>query len=173
MHAFRTDAPDENVTVIYLDNGGPRDTSARRLSAMLANEVMPGIATPLQILFEDLTPAYRAQGWPATLARLDAYATEQALDATDNEALLNSFGYNLLNVYGAPAAQEAFRTNVERYPGSANTHDSLGEAIRAAGDPASALDHYRHALALDPGNERMAAIIADLEAQTADAASDE
>lgn len=173
MHAFRTDAPDENVTVIYLDNGGPRDTSARRLSAMLANEVIPGIATRLQILFEDLTPAYRAQGWPATLEQLDAYASEQALDDAGSEALLNSFGYNLLNVYGAPAAQEAFRTNVERYPGSANAHDSLGEAIRAAGNPASALDHYRHALSLDPGNARMAAIIADLETEIAGAVPDE
>lgn len=167
LHAFRPDAPDENVTVIYLDNGGPREMSHRRLSTALANEVVPGIATPLQILFEDLTPLYKSQGWPAVLAGLDHYAGEQQLDDAATEALFNGFGYNLFGIYGAAAAQDSFRTNVERYPGSANVHDSLGEAMRAGGDAAGALEHYRHAQALDPNNARIGTIIASLEDELA------
>lgn len=167
MHTFRTETPDEHVTVIYLDNGGPREMSHRRLAAALANEVMPGIASPLQILFEDLTAIYNAQGWSAALAGLDRYADEQALDAAGAEALLNSFGYNLFGIFGPDAAQDAFRTTVERHPGSANVHDSLAEAIRASGDAAGALEHYRHAQTIDPENARIAAIIAGLEVEIA------
>ncbi|WP_417485195.1 serine hydrolase domain-containing protein [Maricaulis salignorans] len=163
MHAFRTGAPDDNVTVIYLDNGGPRETSQRRLTAALANEIVPGIATGLQILFEDLTPVYSAQGWPAVLERLDRYADAEGLDDAGREGLLNSFGYNLFNVYGPASAQDPFRTNVERYASSPNVHDSLGEAVWASGDPFTALGHYQAALSLDPGNRRIESVIAALE----------
>jgi CubicO group peptidase (beta-lactamase class C family) len=165
MHAFRPEAPDENVTVIYLDNGGPRAMSGLRLSAALANEVVPGIATSLQLLLEDQTSAYRSQGWPTVLARLDAFADEAGLGAAEREALLNGFGYNLFGVYGAQAAQDPFRTEVLRFPGSANAHDSLGEAVWASGDPAAAVGHYRSALAIEPENRRIAATIAELEAE--------
>tara|TARA_R110002072_G_scaffold302432_1_gene485366 strand:- start:208 stop:1641 length:1434 start_codon:yes stop_codon:yes gene_type:complete len=173
MHSFRTETPDEHVTVIYLDNGGPREMSHRRLAAALANEIMPGIASPLQILFEDLTAIYHAKGWSAALAGLDRYAGEQALDAAGAEALFNSFGYNLFGIFGPDAAQHVFRTNVERHPGSANVHDSLAEALRASGDATGALEHYRHAQTIDPENARVAAIIAGLEVEIAAGLSQE
>lgn len=48
------------------------------------------------------------------------------------------------------AAVEAFRFNAERFPDSANAHDSLGEALAKAGRIEEAVASYRRALGLDP-----------------------
>ncbi len=51
------------------------------------------------------------------------------------EALVNQIGYQLLLGPEKKTAEaiEVFKVNVERYPESANVHDSLGEAYEAAG----------------------------------------
>ena len=45
-----------------------------------------------------------------------------------------------------------FRVNVELYPESANTYDSLGEAYMKGGDHELAVRNYRKSLELDPNN---------------------
>jgi tetratricopeptide (TPR) repeat protein len=64
------------------------------------------------------------------------------------EAELNLHGYQLLQD-GEPAdAVEVFRLNVEAYPASANTYDSLSDGYLAAGKPADALRNAEKALEL-------------------------
>ena len=165
MHAFRETDPSDNITVIYLDNGGPREVHTRRLSAVLANEIIPGLALPGQILFDDLVLTFPSQGWPAVLQQLDAYIAAQALSPVEAEDLVNNAGYTLFGTFGPEAALEAFRLNVERHPQSSNPHDSLAEVLLALGDVAGSLEHYQHALALDPENERVAATVDQLQQQ--------
>jgi len=62
----------------------------------------------------------------------------------------------------AEAALPVFRWNAERFPRSANAHDSLGEAYRAAGQCDRAKESYARALALDPANDRLKATIDEL-----------
>lgn len=49
------------------------------------------------------------------------------------ENLINQVGYQLLNAGKAEEAIAAFKTNIERYPGSANVYDSLAEAYERGG----------------------------------------
>jgi tetratricopeptide (TPR) repeat protein len=61
------------------------------------------------------------------------------------EADMNAYGYQLL---GAGKTQEAiavFKQNVEKYPASWNTYDSLGEGLAAAGQKAEAIAQYQKA----------------------------
>jgi tetratricopeptide (TPR) repeat protein len=61
------------------------------------------------------------------------------------EADMNNYGYQLM---GAGKTQEAiavFRQNVEKYPASWNTYDSLGEGLAAAGQKAEAIVQYQKA----------------------------
>ena len=51
-----------------------------------------------------------------------------------------------------PDAIAVFRLNTEAFPASANTHDSLGEALLAAGDREGATAAYRKALEIDPAS---------------------
>ncbi len=162
MHGFRKSDPSDTVTVIYLDNGG-RDPT-RRITTVLADALIPGFASPTQLLFEDLVTDHAAQGWPAALARLDAHIADRHRLA-EAEGLLNTVGYTLSATFGPEAALDAFRLNVARHPRSANPHDSLAETLLTLGDHAGALEHYRHALALNPDDTRVATIVAGLERQ--------
>ena len=69
------------------------------------------------------------------------------------EAELNARGYRLLANGAVNDAVAVLRLNVEAYPASANTHDSLGEVLLAAGDREGAAAAYRKALEIDPASE--------------------
>lgn len=64
---------------------------------------------------------------------------------------MNAIGYDLLGRGQTEAAIAVFRINTEVYPASANTYDSLGEALLTVGRHAEALEAYRYALEIDPG----------------------
>lgn len=62
-----------------------------------------------------------------------------------SEALMNQVGYQLMNQGNFEEAVAAFKLNVERYPGSANVYDSLGEAYERSGRFDLALPSYAKA----------------------------
>lgn len=64
------------------------------------------------------------------------------------EALINQIGYQFLLGPDKKVAEaiEVFKVNVERYPESANVHDSLGEAYEAAGKLDLARAGYQKAI---------------------------
>jgi len=61
------------------------------------------------------------------------------------EALMNQVGYQLLFQNNVEEAVAAFKLNVERYPGSANVYDSLGEAYERTGRLELARPNYEKA----------------------------
>ncbi len=63
------------------------------------------------------------------------------------ESLVNTIGYGLLAQDRTDQAIAVFQRNVERYPSSANVHDSLGDAYDAAGKWQLARDSYARAVA--------------------------
>jgi CubicO group peptidase (beta-lactamase class C family) len=68
------------------------------------------------------------------------------------EGDLNSLGYELIQMGKLPEAIEIFKLNVEEYPKSSNTYDSLGEAYMIHGDKELAIANYKKSLELNPGN---------------------
>ena len=68
------------------------------------------------------------------------------------ESTLNGIGYEFLEQHRAQDALAAFELNAAAYPGSADVHDSLGEARRRAGDTSGAIASYERALAMNPWN---------------------
>jgi len=69
----------------------------------------------------------------------------------DLEGEVNAWGYRLLAGGNQEGAIAVFRLNTRAYPQSANTFDSLGEALAAAGRRNEAIAAYRHALSVNPG----------------------
>jgi predicted alpha/beta superfamily hydrolase len=61
------------------------------------------------------------------------------------EVLMNFVGYQLMGQGNMEEAVAAFKLNVERYPGSANVYDSLGEAYERGGKLDLALANYEKA----------------------------
>ncbi len=75
---------------------------------------------------------------------------EQALD------LLGSYA---LEVKQANLAVTLFRENRNRYPKSSNAHESLGEALVAAGDTTRAVDEFRTSIVLAREEAKSASVI--------------
>ena len=64
------------------------------------------------------------------------------------EVVINALGYRYLQAEEYDKAITTFKTNVERYPGSANVYDSLGEAYETNGNPDQAAQSYQKAVSL-------------------------
>ncbi|PKL87146.1 MAG: serine hydrolase [Ignavibacteriae bacterium HGW-Ignavibacteriae-2] len=75
---------------------------------------------------------------------------KESFNFRENE--LNNLGYFLLNQNRTDEAIEIFKLNIEAYPKSANTYDSMGEAYMKKGDNVSAIRFYKTSLELNPGN---------------------
>ncbi|MEP7106508.1 MAG: DUF2911 domain-containing protein [Ferruginibacter sp.] len=68
--------------------------------------------------------------------------------ATENE--LNLYGYQLLNAGQQDKAIEILAINTKRFPKSANTWDSLGEAYFTKGDKKNAITYFKKTLSMNP-----------------------
>ena len=68
------------------------------------------------------------------------------------ESQLNTLGYQFLRAKKFKEAIRIFQLNVEAYPRSSNTWDSLGEAYLDDGNKPQSIAHYRKALQLNPRN---------------------
>jgi len=78
------------------------------------------------------------------------------------ESQLNTLGYQLMRAGSLPAAIRVFQLNVEAFPESSNTYDSLGEAYMNAGDRANAVANYQESLRLNPRNSNGAMMLRKL-----------
>ena len=70
--------------------------------------------------------------------------------ANGNEVEINNFGYQLINLGENDKAIEVLTLNTQRYPKSANTFDSLGEAYALKGDKTNAIKNFKKSLTLNP-----------------------
>jgi tetratricopeptide (TPR) repeat protein len=69
-----------------------------------------------------------------------------------DEDEVNSFGYQLLRAEKFKQAIRIFQLNVEAYPQSGNTYDSLAEAYMDDGDKSQAIANYQRSLQINPRN---------------------
>jgi predicted alpha/beta superfamily hydrolase len=83
------------------------------------------------------------------------YATisERYYEMDTPEAMISQLGYSYLRQGDEPMAIETFTLNVERFPGSANVYDSLGDAYYTAGESAPALENYERAYRMSDGTQ--------------------
>jgi CubicO group peptidase (beta-lactamase class C family) len=132
-------------------------------------EVLNG--KPLQLakrsLEEYLAPiAYRegTQAMQTAYQHLLPRAQEYEL----SESAFNTLGYKFLRAGRTADALLIFTWATQRFPTSANTHDSLGEAYRKAGQFAQARRSYAAALVLDPSSESAKKALKELQEPTTD-----
>lgn len=85
----------------------------------------------------------------ATYRRLQPFHDRQG---ARTERAVNGLGYALLRDNKTEAALAVFRLNAEAYPMSPNVHDSLAEALFAAGRREDAIAAVQAALTINPSN---------------------
>ena len=97
---------------------------------------------------KNLLRAIMSEGIDAPLKR---YLQERMQDGKRlNELQTNRLGYALLSRKKTAAAIEIFKLNIEDYPKSGNTYDSLAETYLEVGEKKLALEFYKKALEVEP-----------------------
>lgn len=105
--------------------------------------------SPRRLLLKDIV----TNGAEAALLRYREWRKGRAATELLTEQQMNRFGYDML--FGLKRVKEAievFKLNVEDYPQSANTWDSLGEAYMVDGNKDLAIKSYQRSIDLNPKN---------------------
>jgi peptidylprolyl isomerase len=118
-----------------------------------------------EALSEVLLRIIDERGIDAAVAEYRRLKTQGFGTVYTNEVDTNTLGYKLLRGKKTTEAIEILKLNVEAYPASANTYDSLGEAYLANGDTEKAILNYEKSLSLDPTNANAAAALKKLKGQ--------
>jgi len=115
-------------------------------------------------LAEELGEVYEHDGAGAALAQYDELRERfYGRGSYDfGEASLNALGYQALQAGDHDGAIAIFRRNVEEFPDSGNTHDSLGEGYMVRGDRELAIESYERSLELNPQNRNAAQKLQEL-----------
>jgi CubicO group peptidase (beta-lactamase class C family) len=119
-------------------DGGAQLVVSDREKTITAPRVGPGARVPA----EDLQDGRLDQAVAGYKKLKDANPSDPAVA----EQRFNRLGYAALQKKDYPKAIAAFRLNTQLYPDSANTYDSLGEALEASGDKAGAIAMYQKTL---------------------------
>jgi CubicO group peptidase (beta-lactamase class C family) len=93
-----------------------------------------------------------ANGAESSLKEYRKWRTGRPAGELINEDQMNRLGYNLLSLKRVKDAIEVFRLNVEDYPQSFNTYDSLGEAYMIDGNKELAIKNYERSIELNAKN---------------------
>jgi tetratricopeptide (TPR) repeat protein len=158
--------PDRGIGVIMMSNFdraplGPLTNAALDVALGLKPD-QPVIKTPITRI---VAKALANEGLDAAVKQYYELKKNQP-DAYDfREALLNNFGYSLLNTGKIAEAVRIFQLNVEAYPASANVYDSLAEGYMRKGEKALAIENYEKALKLNPENTNAVEMLKKLKAQ--------
>jgi tetratricopeptide (TPR) repeat protein len=78
-----------------------------------------------------------------------------------DEREMNRTGYEFLQSGKMKEAAAIFKLNTQAFPKSANVYDSYGEALMALGNKPEAIENYKQAVKLNPGNENGIKILKD------------
>jgi CubicO group peptidase (beta-lactamase class C family) len=105
--------------------------------------------SPRRMLLKNI----QTKGAEAALLEYRTWRKGRAADELLNEQQMNRFGYELLYPLRRPKdAIDVFKLNVEDYPQSSNTYDSLGEAYMVDGNKDLAIKNYERSIELNPKN---------------------
>jgi hypothetical protein len=131
--------------VVYGGRLFPRPALNEMLSRVEALANIKSIAEPLLKIIDEKNVE----------AAVKEYRELKAADPAGydfGEEELNSLGYQLIGRKRIKDAIAIFKLNVEAYPQSSNTYDSLGEAYLDDGNKELAAENYERSLNLDPSN---------------------
>lgn len=151
------------ASTLWWQDMDPRDTrkwTAPQIAAELTSadykaNIDPAMVAILKFvpgngLQQQLTSALKAGGYAAASKAYRSFREDPAHVYLEPEADVNRLGYELLRDQRLDEAIEIFKLNVEAFPQSANTYDSLAEAYLAKGNKEEAIKYYSKALEVNP-----------------------
>ena len=154
--------PQEKNLIVMLDNTGTGylDRLSDSIAKILYNQPYE---QPKMSIVSVLEKTIVEKGIEAGIAQYRDLKAKQGALYDFAEGQLNQLGYQLLRSGKPKEALEIFKLNVEAYPKSFNTYDSLGEAYVAINERELAKQNYKKALELNPNNASAVAALKQLD----------
>jgi cyclase len=115
-----------------------------------------------QSICAPLTEVLEKDGIEAAVARYRQLKNEEPENWSFAENELNMLGYQLMARGRIDEAIAILELNVEAYPASFNTYDSLGEAYLLGGRTETSMANYERSLELNPDNTNASTVLARL-----------
>jgi tetratricopeptide (TPR) repeat protein len=147
-------APDLSTELTFADYRAGRDPA---MEAILNYKSEVGVA-------EQVRAAAEKNDYAGAKDALNKFTQNPLHKYATVEADLNQLGYQLISAGKLDQAVLVLKLNVEAYPGSANTWDSLAEAYMDRGDKELAAQNYNKSLELNPKNGNAREQLAKLQA---------
>ena len=85
------------------------------------------------------------------------------MEMKPDEELINSYGYQFMNMKQLKKSEQFFKLNVTNYPESFNVYDSLGDYYVKIGDKKRAIINFRKAISLNSKSEESIKKLNELE----------
>jgi CubicO group peptidase (beta-lactamase class C family) len=146
-----TRVPDERVLIVVLNNtgGGPLNPITQGIGDILyGRDPQP----PKRSIARSLQATIREKGVAAAIAQYHEVKKNKVQDYEFGERELNQLGYGLLQEGRTDDAIAIFKLNVEMFPKSSNSYDSLAEAYAAKGEKELAIKNYARSIETNPAN---------------------
>jgi len=155
--------PAQKHLIVFLDNTS-QGGSLVRLERAITN-ILYGhpYDVPKMSIAELMLKTITDKGIEAGLAQYRDLKSRQPNTYDYSEGEINQLGYQLLRTRKVKEAIEVFKLNVEIFPSSSNTYDSLGEGYMSNGDSELAIQNYKRSLELDSRNENAVNMLKRLE----------
>lgn len=145
--------PQDDLAIIVLTNlqGANPDTFVDEIAGYYIPDMRASAGFGLPPAIRALQTELRKRGFDQALA-VAKQAKKKDASYQLPEDDVNAWGYTLVKQQKLREALEVFKLNVNLYPQSANTYDSLAEIYGELGNKELATKNYKRALALNPKN---------------------
>ncbi|AUD02059.1 serine hydrolase [Spirosoma pollinicola] len=151
--------PKDKQLVVLLNNTGGAPLSDIRKNILRILYDQP-IEAPKKPIADLLRQSVQSDPLEKTKQKLTAWKADKAYNASEED--VNVVGYELLRDGKTKEAITVFTLNAEAYPNSFNVYDSRGEAYKAMGNKAAAIQDYKKSVALNPRNTNGYAMLKEL-----------
>ena len=144
---------DKKMSLIMLSNHGdnPANTAiVQSIDKIMYRNVYSQPRIPVSDKFVSM---YRGTDAQSTLQQVRSLVNEHSKQYYVNEYDINWVGYKYLEGGDFDAALALFEWNIESFPNSSNTYDSMGEAFLMNGDTAKSILNYTKSIKLNPNNK--------------------
>ena len=136
--------------IVLLNNtgGAPLNEMTRAIRGIIHGQEYD---MPKKSVADAVLAVIHDKGIDAGIAHYNSIKDSEAYDLSERE--MNNIGYELMGSDKFEEASKVFQLNVDAFPTSSNTYDSLGESFMKLGKNDLAIKNYRKSVELNPNNQ--------------------
>ncbi len=153
INGFNTNisrATSDKSLIVLLNNtgGAPLDEMTKAIRGIMYGKEYD---MPKKSVADELLLAIKEKGIEAGITHYNKIKDSEGYNLSERE--MNNIGYQLMGTDKIEEASKVFQLNVEAFPKSSNTYDSLGESYMNLGKNDLAIKNYRKSIELNPNNQ--------------------